>query len=236
MTAIETVAPRDSLSDRSAGRVVGALFLAAFVLYGGGLALVDAASNADDVVADAADHTTQLGIGALLMLANSLVVAAIGVLVLPVLRPHGERVAYGYLAARLAEAVLLAVGAVLVLLLVPIGEEGNTEALAPLARVAEEGNDLAYQAAMVGLGVGSLGFCALLLRARLVARPLAIWGLVGYAVFALGAALEIVGVGVGLVLAIPGGLFELALGVTLLRHGFRPVGDGQNIPYEKGVS
>ena len=83
-----------------------------------------------------------------------------------------------------------------------------------------EGNDLAYQFAMLVLGVGSVPFCRALLRGRFVPGWLAVWGIVGYAVLAAGALLELVGLGVGLVLAIPGGLFEVTLGVTLLARGF----------------
>ena len=42
----------------------------------------------------------------------------------------------------------------------------------------------------------------------------------GYAVLAAGALLELAGLAVGLVLATPGGLFEVALGLILLARGF----------------
>ena len=44
--------------------------------------------------------------------------------------------------------------------------------------------------------------------------------MVGYALLAAGAMLELVGLGLGQVLTIPGGLFEMALGITLLARGF----------------
>ena len=72
---------------------------------------------------------------------------------------------------------------------------------------------------MLVLGVGSVVFCGALLRDQFVPRWLAIWGMVGYAVLAAGALLELVGLAVGLVLAIPGGLFEVALGVILMVRG-----------------
>ena len=49
---------------------------------------------------------------------------------------------------------------------------------------------------------------------------MAVWGLVGYALLGLGAGLEVLGVGAGLALSVPGGLFELALGVLLIVRGF----------------
>ena len=53
-------------------------------------------------------------------------------------------------------------------------------------------------------------------------RWLAMWGLVGYAVFLTGALLELLGVaGIGLPLSILGGLFEIVFGVWLIVKGFR---------------
>ena len=71
------------------------------------------------------------------------------------------------------------------------------------------------------LGIGSLFFCALLFRTRLVPRLLAAWGFIGYACFAGGNLLELFGVaGAGIVGAIPGGLFELTFGIWLIARGF----------------
>jgi hypothetical protein len=178
------------MSLRMTGRIVGVLFLAAFICYGVGSALVDRP------------------LGPALMLLNSVVVATIGGLVFRVFhRPH-YRTAVTYLVARALEAVLLAVG---VVLLVSIG--------------LAEGNSLAYQVAMLILGVGSVPFCLALLRDQFEARWLAIWGMVGYAVLAAGALMELLGLTVGLVFAIPSGLFEVALGLILMARGFpEPIG------------
>jgi hypothetical protein len=173
------------MSHRTTGRIVGALFLTAFACYGVGSALVDSP------------------VGVALVMLNSVVVATIGVLVFRMLRRSHLLTAVTYLATRALEAVLLAVGAALLVLI------GSAAA-----------NDLAYQFAMLALGVGSVPFCRTLLRCQLVPASLAIWGMVGYAVLAAGALLELVGLGRGLVLAIPGGLFEVALGVTLMARGF----------------
>jgi hypothetical protein len=61
-----------------------------------------------------------------------------------------------------------------------------------------------------------------LLQAHLVPRFLAVWGIVGYAVLAVGGMLEILGYGVGLALSAPGGLFELVVGVLLVAKGSLP--------------
>ena len=97
-----------------------------------------------------------------------------------------------------------------VLLLAPLA------ALGPIALAA---NAAAYQTAMLALALGSVPMCLLLFRTRLVPRPLSVWGAAGYVVFGAGAVAEIFGAPIGVALAIPGGLFELALGAWLLLKG-----------------
>ena len=213
------------MSTRTAERTVGACFLLVFVLYATGAAMVDSGSGSPADLVEVGNHTTLISAGALLMLANSLVAAAIGVLLFPVLRRRSKLSAVGYLVSRSVEAVLLAVGTVFLLLLIPLGRElaaggGPMSDLPALARVAQQGNQYAYQAGMIALGVGGLVLCRVLLRAGLVPRPLAVLGLVGYAALLAGSALEVLGYGVGTALSVPGGLFELALGVLLIARGF----------------
>jgi hypothetical protein len=180
-------------STRTIARTVGALLLAAFLLYGVGNAIATNAAQGDGMQA--------LGVG--MMLANSAAVLTIGVLLVPILRPHSPAVARIYLATRIFEAAFLALGAIALLL------------------GAAEVNFVAYNIGMAGLGIGSLFFTVVLYRSRLVPRFLAVWGFVGYAAFAVGSLLELAGAaGAGLIGAAPGGLFEVFFAVWLLVRGF----------------
>jgi len=184
---------------RTTARRVGVLMLSAFFLYGIGSSIATTAEAASPL----------LTIGAVMMLLNSAAVVAIGILVVPVLRPTAPKIAISYLATRIFEGVVLALGVISLLAL-----SGTT---------AASGNFLAYNIAMLGLGFGSLFFCAALFRSRLVPRFLAAWGFVGYASFALGCVLELLGfAGAGLVSTIPGGLFEVFFAIWLLVKGFTP--------------
>ncbi|WP_088647352.1 DUF4386 domain-containing protein [Micromonospora wenchangensis] len=174
------------MSLRVAGRWAGAFFLSAFVAYGVGSALAGRPA------------------GVALVLANSVLVAAIGALAFRALRRSHPGVAWGYLVARGAEAFLLAAGLVL------------------RDRYGDGAAELAYQLAMLSLGLGSLPFCLALARRRWLPRWFAGWGVAGYALLAAGAAAELAGVGTGVALAVPGGLFEIALGVLLLIRGLAP--------------
>jgi hypothetical protein len=86
--------------------------------------------------------------------------------------------------------------------------------------IAERGNAVAYRVAMIALGIGSVPFWYLAYRVGLVPRALAAFGVVGYAIFATGYALDLLGLDVGLLAAIPGGLFEVAVAVWLIAKGF----------------
>src|SRR3954464_15175426 len=196
------VARADS-SVRRTSRIVGILFLAGFLAYGVGNLIATDIVRSDD----RSGSTTLFVTGAALMLLNSAFVIGIGVLMLPILRPHNRAIAAGYLGTRIFEGVVLAIGVVSLIVL-----SGSA---------AIDANAVYYNIAEAGLGIGSLFFCALLFRTGLVPRFLAVWGFIGYACFAGGTLLELSGVaGAGLVGAIPGGLFELTFGIWLIARGF----------------
>jgi Domain of unknown function (DUF4386) len=191
-------------SVRRIARIVGVLFLAGFFAYGVGNLIATDIVRSDDRSGSTALFVT----GAALMLLNSALVIAIGVLMFPILQAHNRAIAAGYLGTRIFEGVGLAIG--VVSLIVVNGSQAAIDA-----------NAVSYSVAEAGLGIGGLFFCALLVRTGLVPRFLAVWGVIGYACFAGGNLLELFGVaGAGLVGAIPGGLFELTFGSWLIARGF----------------
>lgn len=209
-------------------RVVGILILGAFLAYGLGSALATSVASAPDYVSSISTNSLFTA-GGVLMLLNSAIVFGIGVLMFPILRPHNKNIALGYFSTRIFEGTFLTVGAISLLSLVTVSKESarlgapDSSYFEALGALAINGNLLAYHVAMAGLCFGSLFFCYLLFRSRLVPRFLAAWGFIGYAVFLAGAVLGILGfVGVGVILAVPGGLFEVFFGIWLIVKGFNP--------------
>ena len=144
-------------------------------------------------------------IGITLVVVNSIAVAFAGLIGFRLVRSTDRSVGVGYVVARVAEAVLLAGGII----------------LAEFAHVADADNN-GYLLGMVALAAGSIPFCQALGRRRWIPRPLATWGVVGYATLAVGAFLELLtDRSFTVVFALPGGVFELALGLYLVRDGFR---------------
>ncbi|GAB2789649.1 hypothetical protein GCM10027275_38280 [Rhabdobacter roseus] len=215
-------------TQQNMARLAGVLFLVPLLSYGFGNALVEAVLAQPDYLSTLVYHKNRLLAGALLMLVNSGAVVALGVVLYPILRPHYPRLALGYLAARLMEAVVLAGGIVSLLTLGTLSQQlvvaPEVLYLNTLGTLAVQVHYLAYQLAMIVLGLGSIFFCLVLHKSRLAPPWLAVWGGGGYFLLLVGAGLELFGYPYGITLALPGGLFELTLGLWLIFRGFnRPV-------------
>ena len=220
----EAGAPRTD-SRMWTSRLIGALFLAGFAIYGTGSILVNSVVDGSDLLASVDSQQTTLALGAFLMIATTAVDIGKAVFFFPVLERHGKRTAVAYLATMIFEMAMMTVGVLALLMLIPLADQadqlGNVEAQS-LGSLAVDANETAYQIGQLSLAFGCLFLCALLLRTGLVPRWLAVLGLVGYALHMVGAAAEIFGAPISLVLLIPGGIFEVTLAIWLLVKGFTP--------------
>lgn len=211
---------------RGTARVVGAVYLAGFAVGIGGNALIQSILGTSGNLANVAAHSTPLAVGALLWLLAVVGDAAHGVLMFPILKRRSERIAVGYLGSRIIDAVFIAVMVLFVLVQIPLGREylkvggADTRYLQALSTVLLQANLYAYDLGMIALGLAGVLLCATLYRAKLVPRPLAIWGLVGYAIIFCGMVSAVMGSGLGLASSIPGGLWEAFIGVWLIVKGF----------------
>jgi hypothetical protein len=211
---------------RTTARVVGALFLAGIVVYLAGNGLVQSVLGAPDHLSAVPASSMLLAFGALLMLLPAAWDAAHGILMLPVLKQHSERVAFGYLGSRIVDAVFLAVGVLFLLLQIPLGREylkagiADAPSFQALSTLSIQASQYAYQISQIAVGLAGVMLCYGFYRAKLVPRLVALWGLAGYALLFCGMVLEILGFHLSLILSVPGGLFELFIGVWLIAKGF----------------
>ena len=206
--------------------VVGVVYLVGFVVGIGGEMLFTSVLGAPNYLATLSANSLTVAIGAVLWLLAVIGDAAHGVLMFPILKPHGERLAVGYLAARIMDALFIAIMVIFILLQIPLGHE-YLNATAPdmaylqtLGRLFTQGQLYAYQIGMSTLGVSGLLLCSTLYKAKLLPRWLAVWGLIGYAVIFCGMLSEIMGSGLGLASSLPGGLWEIFVGLWLVVKGF----------------
>lgn len=211
---------------RTTARVVGAVYLAGFVVGIVGNIMIKSVLDAPNHLSIISAASLTVAIGAILWLLAVVGDAGHGVLMFPVLKQRSERMAIGYLAFRIVDAIFIAVMVLFMLIQIPLGSEylkaaaSDASFLQALSAVSAQASQYAYQIGMSALGVSGLMLCYTLYRARLVPGWLAIWGLVGYATILFGMVSAIMGSGLGDLSSIPGGLWEVFIGVWLIAKGF----------------
>lgn len=170
-------------------RVIGSFFLLVFFAYGFGQYLFKCESQSEKYA------------GALLILTNSILVLFIGMFLRKTLQQYNVLVGNIYLVTRTFEAIALAT---IVLNLIP-------NVSIPVEYV--------YFLAMLVLGLGSIPMCLTLYKHKISPPWLAIWGVIGYAVFAFGFLMEFFGNAWSIYLLALAGLWELTFGIWLIIKG-----------------
>ena len=188
------------MSQRKIAVAVGILFFVQMITYMIGAQAIRVFEDGDT----AARPTT----GVLLTMVSGLAIAAIGLLMYPVLKQVDRRLAVWYPVLRVVEFAVSAACGVYLLTQLQVVPNNHLWVYIPT-------------------GIGGLILTYLLFVSRLVPRPIAVLGIVGYASLLLGVLLDLLGVldmvaGTGLVLVAPGGLFEFVfLPIWLIVKGFR---------------
>ncbi len=202
--------------------------------------LVGSIMNASDGLSHVYANKTQVISGAILMsVIETFFNMGLAVIMFTILKKYNKNIAYGYFSAAIMATIMLVVGAIFLLLLVPLSDEfvkaGSVDSayFQTMNVLCKKGNFFSYQTGMVIWGLGGLMFCYLLYLSRLVPRLLAVWGFIGYIIFISGSILALFGYSVDVLLDIPGGLFEISLAIWLIVKGFNssaivPGADGAN--------
>jgi Domain of unknown function (DUF4386) len=188
------------MSQRKAAVAVGILFFVQMITYMLGVRSIQAFENGET--------TASPTMGVLFTMLSGLAIVAIGFLMYPVLKQVDRRLAVWYPVLRVVEFAVSAACGVYLLTQLQVVPNNHLWVYIPT-------------------GIGGLILTYLLFVGRLVPRPIAVLGIVGYASLLLGVLLDLLGVldmvtGAGLVLVAPGGLFEfVVLPVWLIAKGFR---------------
>lgn len=199
-TTAPMIGKKSPVSRRRIATIVGILFVVQMVAAMFGTSMIQA------FVDDNTDRTS-MTLGVALMMCAGLAVVAIGLLMYPVLKDVNPGLAVWYPILRITEFTVSAACGVYLL--------AHSE-IVP--------NHMLW--IYVPTGLGGIILTYLLFVSRLVPRPIALLGLAGYVSLTLGVPLDLLGVldmsaGAGLLLVVPGGLFELVfLPVWLITKGF----------------
>lgn len=210
---------------RTTARIIGVLFLIPLLSYSMGNGLIMSIIEQQNYLMAIAMNQAQIRTGAFLMLINSLTVAMIGICFYPILAHKNKTMALVYLISRITEGILLIIGIVCLWLLIQVSAiDTSAQAFTqPLSTLLIKANDLFYQIAMLMLGLGSMCFCIVLYQTKLIPRWLSVWGFSGYFLLVIGAVGELSGYSIGILLALPGGLFEVGFVLWLIIKGLHKV-------------
>jgi hypothetical protein len=184
-------------------------------------------SNPNYVASAGAD--TQVALGAVFELVNALACFGCAVALFSVVRRVHEGLAIGYLATRMFEAAVIAIGVVSVLAVITLRQQGaavgDAEALTPVGQAL-----VAVRNAAMTIGPNMAGFNALMLgtalyRARLVPRWIPALGIIGAPIliaYVVGTILGFTGPGTLFqgIAVFPFFTWELVLGLWLTFKGF----------------
>jgi hypothetical protein len=212
-------------------RAVGALFLISTGAFLVGSGMLEPILNRTILLSSLESDRMNVFAGTFLELINAIAVVAIAMLLQPTLKKYHEGFAYGYFASRVMESVLLVMSLSCPLILLAISKQSvsagvsDDSYLQTLGSIAVQTHYVLFDMAMFVLSLGSLLFCYILYRSRLVPRWLSIIGLAGYMGLLASSSLSITGLDVGEVLYIPGAIFEIALPVWLIVKGFNQYAD-----------
>jgi hypothetical protein len=221
--------PQDGSSPkafRTTARVVGVIYLVGMFVGIPANLFVLSILDGPDQLSTIAASSMLLAAGVVFWLVAVVGDAAHGVLMFPVLKQHSERAAVGYLAARIMDATFISVMALLILVQIPVAIEylnagaADTSYLQALSAVFNHAYLYAYEFGMITVGVAGLILCYAFYRSQLIPRLLAVWGLIGYAILLSGSVLQVLGFNLNSIQAIPGGLWEIFIGVWLIAKGF----------------
>jgi hypothetical protein len=217
---------------RAAATAAGILYITGTVAGALSYVVIAPVSSARDPLASAAEHSSAVVTGALLVLVMGLSLALVPIVLFPVLRRVDEVLAVGYLIVRGAVEtacyVILAIGW---LLLVPLGDAmavgPGTASLAGvrvgnLVLNADATNAVLTLVFCLGAGL----FYVLLYRSRIVPRWITLWGLVAiplYVVADLLAMYAVIGANSSeqVLLFMPLAVQEMVMAVWMIARGFR---------------
>jgi Domain of unknown function (DUF4386) len=222
-------------STRPTAVLVGLLFLTATAAFITANALNVGVLNRPDFLTGAAADTPALATAALLVLGQFGVVG-IAVLLFPLLKRHGEALALAHVGFRVTELAASLFYLAVPLLAIELGtglRNGTIDAIASPSLGALLHAQYSVAILMIYLVTSAGGLCmtVLLYRSRLIPRPIATLGLIGYPALLAGCVLDMFNLvdvtqGIGLIALAPGGVFELVLPIWLLTKGFafpRPI-------------
>lgn len=199
---------------RKSEMIIGVLFLLAMASYMLGSGIVENALKISDFNLINAER---IKTGVLLELINSAVVVGIAALIFPILRKYSESLTMIYVSSRIIESALLLIAAIGPLLFITLNQVEAQQLNAMIMLFA----NYSFQMAMISLSAGSIFFCYVLFKNKLIPRILSALGIAGYLLLLASSLLSIIGFEDTTLFYIPGALFEIIFPFWLIFKGLK---------------
>jgi hypothetical protein len=224
--------PIPSPEQQQRARIVGALFVLTFITAIAGLVLYDPVLNdADYILGDGAD--TRIQAGALFEVLLAITNIGTAVVLWPIVKRQSETLALSYVASRVVESTIIAVGLISLLSVVTLREEfagpgGDAGSLTVAGESLVAIHDWTF---LLGpgfcVGVNGLLLGYLMYRSGLVPRRIAMLGLIGGPVIFASSIAVLFGAyeqteGAHFILSLPELVFEASIAIYLIVKGFKP--------------
>ena len=218
-------------SNKKTAIIVGVLFLTATATFMiGDSLLIESILDDPDYLIKVFENKTLVIIGVLIAFIDGIAIVGIAVFMFPILKKHNEPIALGYFGLRVVEFAIILVYLICPLLLIDLSQE-YVKAGAPDASYFQTSGTLflavrywTLQMIYIFNGLLTLMLSYLLYKSKLIPRFISVLGLIGGAVMLPGALLDMFGhvnlLGAGMIVFIPGGLFEIILPIWLFVKGF----------------
>lgn len=174
-------------SNRKTAIIVGLLFITATVATIVSQVFLEPISTAQDILVYVSTNENQMLVGAFFLLIDAIAVAAIAIMLYPVLKKQNISIAIGYVGARIVECILFIIVVLSALCLVTLNQEIIRAGLTDVSSF-QTGSTLllalSYWSFELGLIIFALSALLLnysLIKSKLVPRWLSVWGFIGAA-------------------------------------------------------
>lgn len=209
-------------------RLFGIFFILSFVSYAIGIGFMEALQNSQLSPIQIIDEKMKLMMGAFfIVIFHTLFNFVLLVIMFNTLKLTSPNLSFIYLLSSAFSTLILAFGALFLLLPIPVGEaiiqskDLDTTIFSSAINLFSRINSYLYQFGMILWGCGGLILCYLLQKERLVPVLFPIAGYFGYLIFIIGCILELSGMTFGIIFSVPGGLFEILLSIWLIINGYK---------------
>lgn len=223
----------ETATGKISAKVIGILFILATAMGVLNAGILGPLLNSPNYLTEMSENASMVKLSTFLNFVMAGSVVAIAVILFPILKRTNETLAIAFLAARIIEGTVLAIGGVMWLSLVSLGNEfvqvsspdaSYFQTLADMLVVLS--TSIFTLGAEIVFGISAVVLNYVFIRANLVPKLISVWGLIGGMLLLLLGAMKVLGmdvVAVEIAFTVPIALNEMVLAVWLIFKGFNGI-------------